>query len=107
MKLKKTFHIGGLSWAKVLSIALLFVVLLYPNGMTGKALIQEESNPLGIDDHRGCLSDSGDGTRPGTPEIRTITYISPLASGAENPNHSGRPAAGRPGFGYRGRGFPP
>ena len=49
MKLKKSFHIGGLSWAKVLSIALFFVVLLYSNGKTGKALIEEGSNPLGIE----------------------------------------------------------
>jgi hypothetical protein len=56
MNLNKNCLIGGLSWAKVLSFILLFVVLLYPDGMTGKALVQQESYPWGIVTIRGCSS---------------------------------------------------
>ena len=88
MKLKKPCHIGGLSWAKVLSIALLFVLLLYPNGMTGKALIQEESHPRGIVTRGGALRTPGMERGRATPETvrNDRNYIHPLSAGAENPN---------------------
>ena len=89
MNLKKNCSMGGLSWAKVLSIALFFVVLLYPNGMTGKALIQEGSSPWGIEPIGDAFRTPGMERGRATPEsLRTDRKsISPLAPGAEDPNH--------------------
>lgn len=89
LNLNKNCPIGGLSRAKVLSIVLLFVVLLYPNGMTGKALIQEGSNPRGIETIGNAFQTPGVEQSRTTPEtLRTDrNFISPPASGAEYPNH--------------------
>jgi RHS repeat-associated protein len=77
MKLIKSRLIGGLSRVKVLSIVLLFVVLLYPNGMKGKALILEKSPPL------GTLT-SGEHLRP--PEPARRNRVNFLPSSPDNPN---------------------
>ncbi len=89
MNLNKNCPIGGLSWAKVLSFVLLFVVLLYPNGMTGKALIQEGSNPWGIETIGDAFRSPEMERGRATPETLQTdrNFISPPASSSEILNH--------------------